>query len=92
VIAVILETVISALLGLGLSLAAVRLLPRRLPAGRVVLPAGLLGAVFGAYVTHMALGPGHLVVTLCGAAAVSAVVLSLLLRPGDSRMGGAIAP
>lgn len=88
----ILETVVSALLGLGLSLTAVRLLPRRLPARRVVVPAGLLGALFGAYVTRAALGQGHPVATLCGALAVAAVVVSLLLRPAGSRVSGPLAP
>ncbi|WP_329455787.1 hypothetical protein [Streptomyces sp. NBC_01497] len=77
----ILEILGSALLGLGLSTAAALLLSRRLPARRLVLLMGGPGALFGAYVTHEALGPGHVLITLLGAAGVSAVMISLLLRP-----------
>ncbi|MCA1222311.1 hypothetical protein [Streptomyces sp. 8L] len=77
----ILEILGSAVLGLGLSLAAAQLLARRLPARRLVLLMGGLGALFGAYVTHEALGPGHALITLLGAAGVSAVMISLLVRP-----------
>lgn len=80
---VLLEVFGSALLGLGLSAAAVRALAPRLPSPRVVLASGVLGALFGAYLTHFALGPGHytLMATFVGSVLVSAVVLSLLLRP-----------
>ncbi|KIF68102.1 integral membrane protein [Streptomyces sp. AcH 505] len=77
----VLETLGSVLLGLVLSLAAAGLLAHRLPARRTVLGAGPLGALFGAFVTHMALGPGHALATLLGAAIVGAVLISLLLRP-----------
>ncbi|MGW5850867.1 hypothetical protein ACWFQ8_23475 [Streptomyces sp. NPDC055254] len=79
----LLEALGSALLGLALSAAAVRALAHRLPAPRVVLVSGVLGALFGAYLTHFALGPGRytLTATLVGGLLVSAVVLSLLLRP-----------
>ncbi|MGW0362346.1 hypothetical protein [Streptomyces sp. NPDC002990] len=85
----LMEALGSALLGLALSGAAVRLLPQRLPSPRVVLVSGVLGALFGAYLTHFALGPGHhtLTATLVGGVLVSAVVLSLLLRPGSSGSG-----
>ncbi|MEU6310230.1 hypothetical protein [Streptomyces sp. NPDC047014] len=78
------EVLGSALLGLGLSAAAARALAPRLPSRRVVLVSGVLGALFGAYLTHFALGPGHytLTATFIGSVLVSAVVLSLLLRPG----------
>ncbi|MET9322413.1 hypothetical protein ABZX75_19810 [Streptomyces sp. NPDC003038] len=81
----LMEALGSALLGLALSGAAVRLLAQRLPSPRVVLVSGVLGALFGAYLTHFALGPGHntLTATLVGGVLVSAVVLSLLLRPGS---------
>ncbi|MFJ6794532.1 hypothetical protein [Streptomyces sp. NPDC091268] len=84
----LIEALGSALLGLALSGAAVRVLPRRLPSPRVVLVSGALGALFGAYLTHTALGPGHntLVATFGGGLLVAAVVLSLLLRP-DGRSG-----
>ncbi|MFE9635459.1 hypothetical protein [Streptomyces sp. NPDC006463] len=79
----LMETFGSALLGLALSATAARVLASRLPDRRVVLFSGVLGALFGAYLTHFALGPGHntLTATFVGAVLVSAVVLSLLLRP-----------
>ncbi|MFG2980553.1 hypothetical protein ACGFYQ_04745 [Streptomyces sp. NPDC048258] len=79
----LMETFGSALLGLALSATAARVLADRLPDPRVVLVSGVFGALFGAYLTHFALGPGHntLTATFIGAVLVSAVVLSLLLRP-----------
>ncbi|MGZ9933206.1 hypothetical protein ACXNSR_25405 [Streptomyces sp. NC-S4] len=79
----LMEVLGSALLGLALSATAARVLARRLPSRTVVLVSGVLGALFGAYLTHFALGPGHntLTATLVGSVLVSAVVLSLLLRP-----------
>ncbi|MFI1395157.1 hypothetical protein [Streptomyces sp. NPDC020681] len=82
----LLEALGSVLLGLALSWAATRHLPDRLPAPRVVFTTGTLGALFGSYVTHAALGPGHLLATLGGAVAISAVLLSLLLRPSTRRL------
>lgn len=81
----LIEALGSALLGLALSGAAVRVLPQRLPSPRTVLVSGMLGALFGAYLTHTALGPGHntLFATFIGGALVSAVVVSLLLRPAQ---------
>ncbi len=82
----LLETLGSVLLGLALAWAAARHLPDRLPARRVVFTTGPLGALFGAYVTHAALGPGHLLATLAGAAGIGAVLLSLLIRPSARRL------
>ncbi|MER6994176.1 hypothetical protein [Streptomyces sp. NPDC000410] len=82
----ILEAIGSVLLGLVLSWAAVRRLPDRLPAPRVVYATGTLGALFGAYLTHSALGPGYLLGTLAGALFVGAVTLSLLIRPTARRL------
>ncbi|WP_240134804.1 hypothetical protein [Streptomyces sp. MUM 178J] len=79
------EALGSVLLGLALSWAAAHHLPDRLPSGRVVYATGPVGALFGAYVTHAALGPGHLLATLAGALAIGAVLLSLLIRPSGSR-------
>ncbi|MET9605705.1 hypothetical protein ABZZ17_11650 [Streptomyces sp. NPDC006512] len=81
----LMEALGSGLLGLALSGAAVRGLARRLPSPRTVLVSGVAGALFGAYLTHTALGPGHntLAATFVGAGLVSAVVLSLLLRPAQ---------
>ncbi|MFD5144096.1 hypothetical protein [Streptomyces sp. NPDC058401] len=79
----LIEALGSALLGLALAGVAVRVLGPRLPSSRAVLVSGVAGALFGAYLTHTALGPGHntLFATLIGGALVSMVVLSLLLRP-----------
>ncbi|GAA2952714.1 hypothetical protein [Streptomyces enissocaesilis] len=77
----ILEALGSIALGFALAWAAGHRLGDRLPARHLVLAAGPLGALFGAYVTHSALGPGHVVATLAGAVAVGAVLLSLLIRP-----------
>ncbi|MFJ2439179.1 MULTISPECIES: hypothetical protein [unclassified Streptomyces] len=82
----ILEVLGSVLLGLGLSWAASHRLSHRLPPQRTVFTAGPLGALFGTYLTHTALGPGHVVATLVGALLVGAVLLSLLLRPAGRRL------
>lgn len=77
----ILEALGSALLGLALALATAHRLPHRLPARSLVLATGAAGALIGAFITHMALGPHHVPATLGGAVAVSAALLSLLIRP-----------
>jgi hypothetical protein len=77
------EALGSAMLGLALAWAAVHRLPHRLPSRSLVLSTGVAGALFGAFVTHSALGAGHLLVILTGALAVSAASLSLLLRPAE---------
>ncbi|MFF0449447.1 hypothetical protein ACFYT4_24060 [Streptomyces sp. NPDC004609] len=82
----LLEALGSVLLGLALAWAAERHLSDRLPARRVVFLTGSLGALFGSYVTHVALGPGHLAGTLIGAVLIGAVLLSLLLRPSGRRL------
>jgi hypothetical protein len=76
----------SVLLGLALSWAAAHHLSDRLPARRVVFATGTLGTLFGAYVTHVAIGPGHVAATLVGAVAIGAVLLSLLIRPSPRRL------
>ncbi|MFF4868338.1 hypothetical protein ACIPQA_02165 [Streptomyces sp. NPDC090109] len=81
-----LEVLGSALLGLVLAWAALHRLSDRLPGRGLVLSAGALGGVFGAFVTHGALGPGHSLATLVGAVAVAAVLLSLLVRPASRRL------
>ncbi|MFG3350007.1 hypothetical protein ACGF1Z_33700 [Streptomyces sp. NPDC048018] len=81
-----LEALGSALLGFALAWAALHRFSDRLPARGVVLVTGSLGGVFGALVTHGALGPGHFLATLVGAVAVAAVLLSLLLRPASRRL------
>ncbi|MFE0649774.1 hypothetical protein ACFVZH_14420 [Streptomyces sp. NPDC059534] len=81
-----LEVLGSALLGFALAWVAVQRLAGRLPVRGRVLVTGTLGGVFGALVTHGALGPGHFAATLIGAVAVSAVLLSLLIRPATRRL------
>ncbi|KUO17061.1 hypothetical protein [Streptomyces dysideae] len=82
----LLEAFSSAILGLALAWAAARRLPHRLPARSLVLPTGVAGALFGAFLTHTALDFGNLLLILAGAAAVSAASLSLLVRPAG-RLG-----
>ncbi|WP_306328590.1 hypothetical protein [Streptomyces venezuelae] len=82
----LLEVLGSALLGFALAWAAAHRLPDRLPLRVIVLVTGTLGGVFGALVTHGALGPGHFLATLIGAVAVAAVLLSLLIRPASRRL------
>ncbi|EFE77423.1 hypothetical protein K7395_10675 [Streptomyces filamentosus] len=81
----------AAVLGLALSWVALRSLADRLPAGRAVYLTGTLGALFGAYLTHAALGPGHVLATLIGAVSVGAVTLSLLIRPRGRRLARSAA-
>ncbi|CAL9585136.1 hypothetical protein [Streptomyces sp. enrichment culture] len=89
----LLEALSAAILGLALAWAAAHLLPHRLPARLMVLPTGAAGALFGAFVTHTALGAGSLLLVLLGAAALSAAALSLLLRPaGAGALRGSSAP
>ncbi|MCX5035516.1 hypothetical protein OHA99_12450 [Streptomyces coelicoflavus] len=77
----LLEALSAAILGLALAWAAARRLPHRLPARLLVLPTGIAGALFGAFVTHTALGAGGFLLVLLGSATLSAASLSLLLRP-----------
>ncbi|MDR3080577.1 MAG: hypothetical protein LBV60_06550, partial [Streptomyces sp.] len=79
----LLEALGSAILGLALAWAATHRLPHRLPARALVLSTGVAGAVFGAFVTHTALGSADFPVILIGALVVSAASLSLLLRPAE---------
>jgi hypothetical protein len=76
-----LEALGSALLGFALAWAAAYRLPHRLPGRRLVLSTGAAGGLFGAFLAHSAVGTGHVVVSLLGAAAVAAASVSLLLRP-----------
>ncbi|MFG3526121.1 hypothetical protein ACGF8B_05215 [Streptomyces sp. NPDC047917] len=71
----------SVLLGLVLAWLALRSLPDRLPSRRAVFATGALGGLFGAYLMHSVLGPGHAVAALVGSALIGAVPLSLLIRP-----------
>jgi hypothetical protein len=77
----LLEALSAAILGLALAWAVTRRLPHRLPDRSLVLPTGVAGALFGAFLTHTALDFGNLLVILVGSAIVSAASLSLLVRP-----------
>ncbi|MBE8472442.1 hypothetical protein [Streptomyces justiciae] len=77
----LLEALGSALLGLVLAAAAAHRLAHRLPARSLVLATGVAGSLFGAFVTHSALGAGNVLLTLIGATVVSIASVSLLLRP-----------
>ncbi|WP_217167535.1 hypothetical protein [Streptomyces sp. AC512_CC834] len=88
----LLEALTATILGLALAWAAAHRLSHRLPARLLVLPTGIAGALFGAFVTHTALGAGGLVLVLLGSATLSAASLSLLLRPaGRLRRSSATA-
>lgn len=76
-----LETLGSAVLGLALAWAAAHRLAHRLPARTLVFATGVTGALFGAFITHSALGPGYVLATLFGSAVLATALLSLLLRP-----------
>jgi hypothetical protein len=78
-----LEALGAAMLGLALAWAVAYRLPHRLPTRSLVLSTGVAGALFGAFLTHTALGSGHYLVILTGAVIVSAALLSLLLRPAE---------
>ncbi|MGC5346137.1 hypothetical protein PZB75_21590 [Streptomyces sp. AM 4-1-1] len=79
------EALGSVVLGLALSWASLRSLPNRLPTRRTVFATGPLGALFGLFLMHSVLGPGHVPANLVGAALVGAVTLSLLVRPRGRR-------
>lgn len=76
----IVEALCSGLLGLALAWVAALRLPHRLPSRALVLSTGAAGGLFGAFVAHSVLGPGHAMATLVGALAVATALLSLLLR------------
>lgn len=87
----ILETLGSVVLGVALSWAALRSLPRRLPSRRTVFTTGALGALFGSYLMHSVLGAGHMTATVLGAVVIAAVTLSLLIRPRSRRLSRSAA-
>ncbi|MFB6819893.1 hypothetical protein ACFCV8_35725 [Streptomyces sp. NPDC056347] len=87
----ILEPLGSVALGLVLAWLALRSLSHRLPSRRAVLTTGALGALFGAFLMHSVLGPGHAAATLIGSALIGAVTLSLLIRPRSHRLSRSAA-
>jgi hypothetical protein len=76
------EALGAAALGLVLAYAAPRQLPERLPNGPLVLVTGPAAALLGGVICRIVLGPGHALVTLAVASAVSVAILSLLI--GDN--------
>ncbi|TLS39896.1 hypothetical protein FE633_44380 [Streptomyces montanus] len=76
-----LEALVSVILGLALAWLAARRLPHRLPDRRLVLSTGAAGALFGAFLTHSALGSSSSPLIILGALAIATASLSLLLRP-----------
>lgn len=87
----ILETLGSVVLGLALSWAAIRSLSPRLPSPRAVFGTGALGALFGLFLMHSVLGAGHAAAALIGAVLISAVTVSLLIRPRSRRLSRSAA-
>ncbi|BBC33154.1 hypothetical protein SGFS_044480 [Streptomyces graminofaciens] len=86
-----LEALGSAVLGLALAWVAAVRLPHRLPPRALVLPTGIAGALFGAFLTATALGSGNALVILVGALVFAAASVSLLLRP-TKRLHSSSAP
>ncbi|GHH89407.1 hypothetical protein [Streptomyces capitiformicae] len=87
-----LEALGSAILGLALACAAAYRLPHRLPSRTLVLPTGVAGALFGAFLTHTALGSATYLLVLTGALIVASASLSLLLRPTERFRRSSSAP
>nr|WP_203599980.1 hypothetical protein [Streptomyces sp. SID9727] len=85
------ETLSAVVLGVVLSWAALRSLPRRLPARRTVFGTGALGGVFGASLMHSVLGPHHGAAVVVGAVLIAAVTVSLLIRPRGRRLNRSAA-
>jgi hypothetical protein len=83
---VLLELLCSALIGLGLALAALHRYPRRFAHRRLTLATGPAAAALGALLAHAVLGGGQPVAGLLTAAAFTPAILSLLVsstrRPG----------
>ncbi|WP_129287163.1 hypothetical protein [Streptomyces sp. GZWMJZ-114] len=77
----IVEALGAGVLGLVLAAVALRRLPGRLPHQALVYATGGVGGLFGAFVAHSSLGPGHRPLSLLAATAVTAALLSLLPRP-----------
>lgn len=77
----ILEMLGSTLLGLLTALTAARRLPRWFPHRPLTLATGPVAGLLGGLISRVVLGPGHLAVDLVVAVAVSAALLSLLVRP-----------
>ncbi|GAA2465953.1 hypothetical protein [Streptomyces macrosporus] len=81
------EVLGSALLGLAVALVAAHHFADRFRDRSLVLATGPAAAVAGGVITHVVLGPGHLLPALAVAVLVATALLSLLVRP----RGGASA-
>jgi hypothetical protein len=75
----------SALIGLAVAVAALRLRPERFPSPVLTVPTGPVGGLVGGLITRVVLGPGFAPATLVGALAVAVAALSLLVREPDAR-------
>ncbi|MBB5936789.1 hypothetical protein [Streptomyces zagrosensis] len=82
----VLEALGSVLIGLVVAFAALRWLPRRLPAAQLVLSTGPGAALFGALLGHSVLGAGHSTATLAAALIMAVALLSLLVRRPTRRL------
>ncbi|MGI5339890.1 hypothetical protein ACQEVS_22095 [Streptomyces sp. CA-181903] len=78
------EALGSVLIGLAVSLGALRWLPARFGRFRsrtLTLGTGPVAGLFGGLLARSVLGPGHALATLTASLVVAVVLLSLLLRP-----------
>ncbi|MEE4421776.1 hypothetical protein [Streptomyces bugieae] len=73
-------------IGLAIAVFAMRRLPDHFPARGLTLATGPVAALLGALLTRSILGPGHPVQVMLAAVAVSAALLSVLVRPPRSRL------
>lgn len=82
-----LEAFGAAVLGLAIAYGAAAQLPARFANRALVLGTGPTAALLGGVVSRVVLGPGHALITLAVAAAVSIAILSLLLSDGVGGSG-----
>ncbi|MFD8547522.1 hypothetical protein [Streptomyces sp. NPDC059649] len=73
-------------IGLAIAVVAMRRLPDRFPARGLTLATGPVAALLGALLTRSILGAGHPVQVMLAAVAVSAALLSVLVRPPRNRL------
>jgi hypothetical protein len=79
------ESIAFAAAGLAVAYAATRLFPRRrLPGVRLVLATGPIAALVGGLVTRTVIGSDRFPISLAVSVAVTAALLSLLVRPPRS--------
>ena len=76
------EALGAVIVGFIIALSAMRWLSDRFPARTLTLATGPAAALFGALLTRSILGPGYPAQVLVAAIAMSAALLSVLLRPG----------